>query len=359
MSVKDVDGHKLDLHPHRVSSWLKKGDCYPLHVEIGPTNRCNHYCHFCSVDWITHGKVLINTEALLRSLTSMAEVGVKSVYFAGEGEPTLHQDITKFVEHARKSGMGVAMSTNGHLLNEERSDVLIPNLSWIRFSIDAAKGETHSKIHLKGKNDKALAKIFDNISYAVKVKKREGSKCELGIQAIALPENVEELEDLAKICKELGVDNFQVKPAHNHPKSDFSPNTYKYYQDGLEADLMKYEDENFKVVVRTKSMERLTEARTYCGECNAFSFFALLDAKGYLYTCNIFYDKPEFSFGNINNNSFKEIWDSEQRQNVIKTINEQNKKDNHKQCGVYRCRPDVLNRHLYRVKHPEQNDEFI
>ena len=33
-------------HPERVSEWLRKGDCYPIYVEIGPTNRCNHHCIF-------------------------------------------------------------------------------------------------------------------------------------------------------------------------------------------------------------------------------------------------------------------------------------------------------------------------
>ena len=64
MSVKDVDSHKLYLHPKRVSEWLEKGKCFPLQVEIGPTNKCNHRCKFCSLDWISHGGAEIETNVM-------------------------------------------------------------------------------------------------------------------------------------------------------------------------------------------------------------------------------------------------------------------------------------------------------
>ena len=92
MGIKDVDGHKLMYYPEEVARWKTTGAATPLHVEIGPTNRCNHHCSFCSVDWVTHGKILIDTDVLVRAIHSMGDVGVKSIYFAGEGEPMLHPE---------------------------------------------------------------------------------------------------------------------------------------------------------------------------------------------------------------------------------------------------------------------------
>ena len=42
----EVDNHKLMYHPERVTEWRERKDCYPIYVEIGPTNACNHRCIF-------------------------------------------------------------------------------------------------------------------------------------------------------------------------------------------------------------------------------------------------------------------------------------------------------------------------
>ena len=105
----EIDHHRLMYHPERVSEWMEKRDCFPLYVEVGPTNRCNHNCVFCALDFLTRGKKEdINSELLITNLKDMSEEGVKSVMFAGEGEPLLHKDIGKFVEKAKKYGMDTA-----------------------------------------------------------------------------------------------------------------------------------------------------------------------------------------------------------------------------------------------------------
>ncbi len=47
-----MDSHKLIYHPETVSRWLKGENIYPIEMEIGLTNACNHRCIFCAVDYI-------------------------------------------------------------------------------------------------------------------------------------------------------------------------------------------------------------------------------------------------------------------------------------------------------------------
>ena len=65
-------------------------------------------------------EVLIDTDVLVRAIHSMADIGVKSVYFAGEGEPLLHKDLGVFVKTAHERGIKVSMSSNASLLTERR-----------------------------------------------------------------------------------------------------------------------------------------------------------------------------------------------------------------------------------------------
>ena len=84
MGVKDADYHKLGYHPKRVAEWLE-GQGRPLHAEIGLTNRCNHHCTFCTLDWITHGNRTLASPLIGKVAEEMKYMGVKSVYLAGEG----------------------------------------------------------------------------------------------------------------------------------------------------------------------------------------------------------------------------------------------------------------------------------
>lgn len=351
MSVKDCDSHKLMYHPKPISNWIN-GQPTPLHAEIGITNKCNHKCKFCILDWVTRGVDIIDKTVLFKALENMAKAGVKSIYYAGDGEPTLHKNLADFIKYGKELGMSQALSTNGTLLTQELANQIIPNLAWIRFSIDAGTAETYSKIH--GIPAKQYDKVLENIKYCTYLKKINNVKIDIGVQIIAMEENINEIELLAKWCKDNNVDNIQIKPAHNHPKSSYNTGVYSFIQESLKEKLEKLEDDKFTVVVRLKSAERLSQPKTYKA-CHGFDFYVIIDARGNIIPCSIFYNNENFIYGNLYKNSFSEIWNSEKRKQIIEKIT----KLKFKTCKDYRCRLDILNRYLDRVLYPERNDEFI
>ena len=86
-----------------------------------------------------------------RALYEMAECGVKSVMFAGDGEPLMHRNICEFVSYAKHQGLDVAIATNGVLFDREKLEKILPSLSWVRFSVDAGTSRTHKKIIAGGR----------------------------------------------------------------------------------------------------------------------------------------------------------------------------------------------------------------
>lgn len=348
MSLKDIDSHKLGYHSERVAEWKKDGFCHPLHIEAGITNRCNHKCIQCTLDWINHKSDNIHPEVFVKMLQDAAKIGVKSIYFAGEGEPTLHKDLPLFVKTAHDLGMKVALSTNGSLFKPELAVEILPYLAWLRFSVDAATEETFAKIH--GVDSTEFNKVIRNILFSTQHAYPD-LPVQIGIQTLLMKENVDEIEVLAHLAKGLRVHNFQVKPAHCHPKSSFIAGTH---WDSRFEKLEELNTDSFTVIVRVKSLERLTLERTYA-RCHAFDVYCLIDACGNVTPCNIFYGDPEYIFGNLYEQSLSEIWKSPRKADIINKITELN----HSQCAEYRCRQDVMNRYLERVKNPEINDEFI
>jgi len=213
----ETDNHRLMFHPRRVADWLAGQDVFPIYVEIGPTNRCNHRCAFCALDWLKHGGSDIESDLMLSTLDDMARHGVQSVMFAGEGEPLLHPAIAEFIRGAKHAGLDVALTTNGALFTEELARNCLPCISWMRISLDAGTPKTYSELH--GVSEKEFDKTLDNLAAVARVKKELDLETTIGVQVLILPQNLSELADIAARVKDLGADNIQFKPYSHHPYS--------------------------------------------------------------------------------------------------------------------------------------------
>lgn len=354
MSVKDADGHKLILYPKEVNRVIEGDfDNSLLQVEIGPTNVCNHHCNYCALEWVKRDGDYIEKQSMFSALEDMSKMGVLGVYFAGEGEPLIHKYLPEFIKKASDLEIGVSLSTNGSLLTKDISEKILPYLSWIRIGVDASTPETYSKIH--GVPKSVFKKVIDNLTSAAIVKKNNNYKVDIGVQSLLLTENVQEAVSLTSIIKDTGVDNIQIKPFAQHPYAK-TRNDLVNYDDlrliEIKKEAEKFEDENFKVVYRDQAMRRVIDPAADYTECGGLAFWTLIDAKGEVIPCNPCYDKPEFSFGNIHNQSFKDIWFGLKRKDVLKNLKRS-------ECKEYICRLDIFNRFISRIKNKEPNDCFI
>ncbi len=253
-----IDSHKLIYHPGRVSQWLEAGDdwdknktIYPLYVEISPSGICNHRCSFCAMDYIGYKPEFLSTSVMDAVFSDMSANGVKSVMFAGEGEPLLNKSIGEMAMSAKKSGLDIAFTTNGVMLNETLARTLLPLTSWIKVSLDAGKEDTYSQIHGTGKSD--FYKVLTNLKDAVSYRNTQNLSCVIGAQVLLLPENAEEIETLAKLCRDdLGLDYLVVKPYSHNPRSiteEYNNIEYSDYEK-LDSDIKKLNSEHFKAFFR-------------------------------------------------------------------------------------------------------------
>ena len=351
MTRYDIDNHKLMYHPERTKEWIEKGDCYPIYLEISPTDKCNHNCVFCALDYLKCGGKDIDSEVMIRALKEMAEKGIKSIMFAGEGEPLLHKDIGLFTQKAKEFGINVSITSNGVFFNKEKIEQCLPNLSWIKFSIDAGTPEDYADVH--GTNPEDFEKLMNNLQQAVDYRKENNLKTTLGAQCLIIPTAIKNIERLAQRLKEIGLDYLVLKPYSKHPSSvnEFVVNTEEYNL--LEETLKKYNSENFKIFFRKAAIERLSSPKEY-STCYGLPFITLIDSRGNVIPCNLFHNNPDFIYGNLNEQSFSEIWSGEKRKQVMEKL---------KQKGISDCRNgcrlDPTNKYLHRLRNPEAHDNFI
>ncbi|MDP2939765.1 MAG: radical SAM protein [Candidatus Omnitrophota bacterium] len=355
MDKYKIDSHKLIYHVQRVSDWLNGQNVYPIYLEISPSGSCNHRCIYCALDFMEYKPRFLETSIFKERLFEMVSLGVKSIMYAGEGEPFLHKDMADIIASTKSCGIDVAVTSNGVLLNREVAECVLVNCTWVKISINAATKETYAKVHRTKSAD--FEKVMENMSYAVKIRKAKKHKCTLGMQIVLLPENYSEVTLLARKAKDMGLDYLVVKPYSQHPLSKttrYKNIKYANYLD-LAQKLEKLNYYGFHVVFRIQTMKKWDEAKRNYKHCLALPFWAYIDSGGDVWACSIYLTKERFRLGNICRNKFQEIWECQKR---IKLLSWAEEKLDTEQCRI-NCRMDEINRYLWDLKYPPEHVNFI
>lgn len=351
-----IDSHKLIYHVGRINAWLGGQNVYPIYAEISPSGTCNHRCTYCALDFMEYQARFLDTQMLKERLTEMGSLGLRSVMYAGEGEPFLHKDMADIIRHTKaEAGIDVGITTNGVLMKEEISDAILPHTTWIKTSINGATPETYAKVHRTRAED--FDRVVNNMAYAAKVKEENNYSCTLGMQLMLLPENHHEAVPMAKLARDIGLDYLVVKPYSQHPLSKttrYKDIVYSEYLD-LAEPLMELNSENFSVIFRVRTMHKWDQRTKSYNHCHALPFWSYIDAGGNVWGCSMFLGNEGFHYGNINDSTFKEIWESEKRKESLRRVETEMDTST---CRV-NCRMDEVNRYLWDLKNPPDHVNFI
>ena len=401
MDKTRIDGQKLDMHPWRVAAWLnamddweKAREIFPIYMEVSPIGSCIHECTFCSVDYMLDrtDHPSFTHDVMTRTLSDMAAHGVLSTMFAGCGEPLSYRDrsakkdLADAILHANAVGIDTSVTTNAVLLSPEFSEraFTAQRLRWIRTSINGGNEETYTKIHRC--HPSHFERVLRNLEAAVKIRERLGSRVKLFAQLVALPEaegmsrrslvrqtypsNIPTIVPLARRLRDIGVDNFSVKPFKQHLVEHEATRSKMYEaagQDPFEETFLELEGletDAFEITVRREAMVNAgAEDRGY-GRCHATPFhWAYIEADGEVWGCSAYVGRIDgdrilgdhrFRFGNVNKQSFPEIWRGERRRRCWEYTRKPPSEGGLNVNACMRgCQMDMPNRYLWELAHPE------
>lgn len=347
-----MDSHKLIYHPEEVSRWMKGENIYPIEMEISPSGTCNHRCVFCAVDYIGYQPHFLDKDIILRDIKQMSTKGLKSVICSGEGEPLLNIHMPEIANGIKACGVDVAMSTNGVLFTEKIAEECMAAFTWIRFSVASMEEQSYNAIQRGKKGD--LDKLKINLSNAVYLKRNKQLKTTLGVQCLLLPDNMGQVVNMAKELRKIGVDYFTIKPysQHLHSNNSFQID-YEQLLD-LEKELNTFITEDFSIIFRANAMKKIHHKKCY-KQCLGLPFMTHIDSQGNVWPCVAHIGTEDFLYGNINENTFEDIWEGKRRQDIIQRLNTL---DINKICREA-CRLDEINNYLNELKYPGKHVNFI
>lgn len=295
---KEVGLEKLMVHHEKISTLLEAShsidSTYPISVELSITNNCNLKCVYCSDNDLRNRQGIaesLTKEALFRFFDQLKAGGTKGVVIEGGGEPTIHPDFEEIIGAIAERGLAVGLITNG---TKRMSPELLKLFEWIRVSLDASTAQEYYL--LKGVD--AFERVLSNIHYYAEHCKT------VGVGYVVTNNNISAVEPLVQRMREFGISYIQFRPVVDSPE---------LYPEGEDLSYLHfYQTKEFAII--TDGMKE--NASTGNGDlpCVSHSLTTVITADGSVYLCgrlNIHsWIQP---IGNINENSFDEIWTGDER----------------------------------------------
>ncbi len=316
MKNKDVYSSYKFVHILPELQKVKRGEIVPpVNLQIDLTNRCNYDCVFCYYHIHDHIKEFnpqdwLKEEEAIKIIREAKDYGLKSVEITGGGEPLLVPYFREFSQKARNLGLERSLVTNGVLLSKYTDEV--KDYSWVRVSMDAITPKTYMNVH--GKDGRNFGKVKKGLEELCWEKEDD---CVVGISTVVCQENYQDIVNLTKYAKEIGADNLRISIAHTPQREHIFDGIWDDVVEQIE-EAKELQTDNFKVFAfsnRIKDIARETKG----GFCYYHHFTTAVGANGALYPCCYFKYIPQYNFGNLKEESFKEVWEGEKRKKFIET----------------------------------------
>jgi radical SAM protein with 4Fe4S-binding SPASM domain len=275
----------------------------PWSLSVEPSGQCNLQCPECPVGaGVLTRKAGMLTPKLFQKIVadSSPQLAYLNLYF--QGEPMLNRQITEIIQLASQKRIYTSMSTNGHQLTAQKCEELINSgLTKLIVSVDGLTRESYSRYRKGGD----LEKVKEGIRVFIRQRAALKSKTPfLVVQFLVFEHNENEIPELKKWCRSMGVDKLELKSAQFY---DFGNEEVKPPSNNKHS--RYYPVRNNKLILKGKPHNH----------CYKQWGSAVVSWDGQMAPCC--YDKDlDFSPGNIRNQPLKTIWKNASLQQFRKQI---------------------------------------
>jgi radical SAM protein with 4Fe4S-binding SPASM domain len=304
--------HKILNHFDRLKRLVDGEIVSPITVEIDPTNVCNHRCRWC-VSLEAHTGELLELGRFRTLIGELREADVRSVVLKGGGEPTTHPHFTEMLEALREAKLEVGLITNGSMPRAGSVEKVLECCQWARISLDASTPETHERIH--GTRD--FEKIMANVQRLTSGRGRTM----VGLNFVAEPRNYHEMADFARMGREIGAAYVTIRCVFD--RANPLPEDVRAEMCRMALLARQEQADGFRVFLGnfTEKYLNADAAQPFpYARCLGPNLVGVIGGDGNVYACCFLRGNGQFGFGNINDQSFDAIWQSDRRRQVMESV---------------------------------------
>jgi len=293
------------FHPHRIVNLIKinisrslklpKIIGLPHTVMIEPTNTCNLKCPLCptGAGLIKRAKGFLKFE----DFKKVVDETYKSVFHIrlwNWGEPLLNKEIFRMIAYAKRKKIFVNLSTNSSFLDQTISEKIVNSgLDELIVSLDGASEKAYTAYRKGGD----FNKVINSIKFLTRERKRLNKKTPfIKLQFIIMKSNENEISKMKSLAKTLGVDELSFKTV----------GIMDYFS---KEDIKKYIPSQKKYSRYAVDSNKVLSKRGVKNWCDFIWDEMVINWDGSVVPC-CFDMNNRYPFGNVFNQSVKEVWNS-------------------------------------------------
>lgn len=342
-----LDGTNIGYHRERVEAWARGERVAPIFIDAAFTRRCQAACYFCAAQTQASSGGVITRDHAMSFLEDAAEIGVLAMNYISDGESTMVPWYADAVEKATDLGMQIGAGTNGIATTPPVLGRILPRLASFRVNFSAGEKKRYAEI--MGLKQAVYDIVIENIRAAVRLVRDNKWTCVTNMNLVCDPDQSDQLLPFARLAKELGVHYAIIKHCwvDTHMDGQIAVD-YKGYE-RIEETLKACEalsDDTTKIVVKWNKLKHKGE-RQY-SRCFGPPFALQMSGNGLVAPCGPLFNEKfrAFHVGNITQQRFKDIFNSERYWEVMRYI-ASDEFDPRKRCPSD-CMQNVTNEWLYR-----------
>lgn len=281
----------------------------PISIGIEPTTSCNLRCPECpsGLRSFTRPTGMLG-EDMFKKLIDELKDTLTYLTFYFQGEPYLHPKFLSLVKYASQQNIYTSTSTNAHYLTDKQArDTVESGLDRLIISLDGTDQQTYQSYRVGGNMEKVLEGARNVLKWRQQLKSKTPY---VVFQFLVVKPNEHQIPEVQSLAKKMGVDNVLLKTAQIYDfenGSDLMPSLDQYsrYRKNSEG---KYE-------IKNQLMDHCWKMWNSC----------VVTWDGKVVPC-CFDKDAHYTLGDLNQNSFKEIWTSSRyndfRRSILKSREE-------------------------------------
>lgn len=284
----------------------------PIQVWLEVSARCNLRCQMCAINYDSRYRPKGTRPPffephLFARLRPMFPTLLRA-YLFGLGEPTLNPHLVDYIRELSAHGVLVAFNTNATLIDDEKArEIADAGTKRVTVSIDGARAETYEAIRVGATFERVMRGIRALIAAGL----------EVDFSMVAMKSNIDDVPRLVDLCADAGGTGVHVEPLYSQ---EGSPELDDHYAHENLGGIARAADLFHEAASRAQKHgirfgSRFTGAQQFdyvdvareeraTWTCSEPWGSIWVTSAGDVRTCCL----NDKSFGNLNDNTFEEIW---------------------------------------------------